>query len=203
MTNTTKPKKKMSRNKKILIGVAILFVIGIFSASNDDDEKQSKKASEPTIEYPKNEIALIEASQKAMDKAKRAANDMQKGSALSERSNTICATLGSLYVQDWIGTISKIDSNSDGYGVLSIKLDKNISVKTWNNALSDTFHKTLIRPETPLFDTVANLKRGQKVKFSGTFFKDDKTCIYESSISLDGKLKQPEYIFRFSNVDPL
>lgn len=196
-------KPKMSLTKKVLIAFAVLVVIAAFAGRNGESKKQSEKAPEPAIEYPENETALIDASKKAMDKAKKAENDMQKGSALNERNNAICSSIGSFTVTDWVGTISKIDSNSDGYGVLKIELAKNIYVQTWNNSLSDTFDHTLIKPSTTLFETVSNLKKGQKVKFSGKFFKDDDTCISEGSLSLDGKLKEPEYIFRFSQVTPL
>lgn len=105
--------------------------------------------------------------------------------------------------KDWVGTIKKIDSNSDGYAVLEIEIARNIYVRTLNNALSDKFHKTLLKPDTPLFDKVANMKKGQQVKFSGKFFKDNETCIFDSSLSLDVKLTEPKYIFRFSDVNPL
>ena len=187
-------KPKMSLTKKVLIAFAVLVVIAAFAGRNGESKKQSEKAPEPAIEYPENETALIEASKKAMNKAKKAEN---------ERNNAICSSIGSFTVTDWVGTISKIDSNSDGYGVLKIELAKNIYVQTWNNSLSDTFDHTLIKPSTTLFETVSNLKKGQKVKFSGKFFKDDDTCISEGSLSLDGKLKEPEYIFRFSQVTPL
>lgn len=201
MTNVTSPKKKNSKTKKILIAAVIFIVfVAIFGHSNNDDT--DKKAT-PEIQYPQEQTTLIQASKIAMDKAIKADNDMQKGSALRERSKAICNGITNLSVKDWVGTIKKIDSNSDGYGVLEIEIARKIYVKTWNNAISDTFHKTLLQPDTPLFDKVANMKKGQKVKFSGNFFKDNETCIYESSLSLDGKLTEPEYIFRFSDVNPL
>jgi len=107
-----------------------------------------------------------------------------------------------LSFKDWVGTIKKIDSNSDGYAVLKIEIARKVYVKTLNNTLSDIFHKTLLKPNTPLFDKVANMKKGQKVKFLVIYLKI-KNCIFESSLSLDVKLTKPNYIFRFSDVNPL
>lgn len=191
-------KPKMSTKRKILIAVGVIFVILAFVSTNNDQNDPLA-----SLEYPQNQAAIVEASKTAMEKAKKAENDMQKGSALNERNKTICANLGSLSVDNWVGIISKIDSNSDGFGVLEIQIAKNIFVKTWNNSLSDSFHDTLIKPSTALFETVSNLKKGQKVKFSGNLFKDSSTCIVEASLSLDGKLKEPEYIFKFSQVTPI
>lgn len=197
MTDATK--KKMSLSKKIIIAGVGFLVLAIFAGNSSE----SKKESEPEIQYPANQTVLIDASLLAIDKAKKADNDMQKGNALRERNKKICANMGPLTVEDWIGTVSKIDSNSDGLGILKIEIAKNVYVETWNNAISDSFHNTLIQPSTPLFDAVANLKKGQKVKFSGQFFDDSDTCIYESSLTLDGKVKEPEFIFKFSKVSPL
>lgn len=189
----------MTKGKKILI--AAIIIIGVLYIMGRNGNKKDDTFS--TLQYPQNQIALINATVDAMSKSKKADNDMQKGNALRERSNAICSTIGSLFVKDWVGIISNIDSNSDGYGILSVEINNDISLKTWNNSVSDTFDNTLIRPGTKLFNTVSNLKRGQVIKFSGTFFADDQTCINESSLSLDGKLKEPEFIFRFSKVTPL
>lgn len=195
-------KKKISLTQKIVIAAVVLVVLlalAIFAGNNSE----SKKESEPEIQYPANQTVLINASLLAIDKAKKADNDMQIGSALRERSKTICANMGPLAVEDWIGKVSEIGSNSDGLGILKIEIAKNVYLKTWNNWLSDSDHKTLIQPATPLFDAVANLKKGQKVKFSGNFFKDRNICIYESSLTLDSKVKEPEFIFKFTKVSPL
>ena len=201
MTNVTTQKKKSFKIKMILIAAIIFIVfVAIFGYCNKDD---TEKKATPEIQYPQDQTTLIEASKTAMDKAIKANNDMQKDSALRERSEAICDGITNLSVKDWIGTIEKIDLHSDGYAVLEIEIARNIYVKTLNNALSDKFHKTLLKPDTPLFDKVANMKKGQQVKFSGKFFKDNETCIFDSSLSFDVKLTEPKYIFRFSDVNPL
>lgn len=205
MSNAPQPKKKMSMMNKILIFFIILIVFILFITRNEKhpQQQQQQQQQTPTIQYPQNETAFIDINNKAIEQAKKAENDMQKGGALSERNKNICATLTKLTVVDWIGEIKSINSNSDGHGVLEITIAPNIIIKTWNNAISDTFNQTLIQPSTPLFDTVSKLKKGQKVKFSGNFFKEEGTCILESSLRLDGKLKKPEYIFKFTQVTPL
>lgn len=107
----------------------------------------------------------------------------------------------SLAANDWIGTVEKVDSNSDGKGVLKIAIAEDISVRTWNNALSDMGSETLIEPGSPVFEAASAMKRGQRVAFSGTFFRgSDGDCLAESSLSLRGKLEEPEFIFRFSAI---
>ena len=103
---------------------------------------------------------------------------------------------------DWAG--QEIGANSDGKGVLAIAISKRITVKTWNNDFSDLMHHTLMQPGSPLFNTASGLKVGQKVKFSGTFFKGvSGDCLYESSLRLQSKVEDPEFIFRFSSITPM
>ena len=104
----------------------------------------------------------------------------------------------------WIGQVREIGANSDGKGVLAIAISKRITVKTWNNDFSDLMHHTLMQPGSPLFNTASGLKVGQKVKFSGTFFKGvSGDCLYESSLRLQSKVEDPEFIFRFSSITPM
>jgi hypothetical protein len=84
--------------------------------------------------------------------------------------------------------------------VLSIRIAKGISAKTWNNAISDFETKTLIDPESAVFKEAIALKKGQKVTFDGQFFRGWTDCIQEGSLTLKGSLTQPEFIFRFSNI---
>lgn len=97
-------------------------------------------------------------------------------------------------------------ANGDGKGVLEIEIAPDAYVKTWNNAFSDTFDKTLFDPSNPVFAAASQLANGQSVVFSGTFLKASGSssgeCVNESSITLDGKIKEPEFIFRFSAIAP-
>ena len=108
-----------------------------------------------------------------------------------------------LEVNDWVGKVVDVNSNSDGLGVLQIEIAPDVSVQTWNNALSDIRDKTLIQPDSPLFQAASGLKRGQLIKFSGRFVRDDESGLGEQSLSLRGKLEEPEFTFKFASVTKL
>jgi hypothetical protein len=118
------------------------------------------------------------------------------------RAKEICAKLKDFFVSGWIGEVETQSSNSDGLGVLSIRIADGISIKTWNNKISDFEDKTLIEPEDAVFKQAVALTKGQKVTFGGQFFRDPTDCIRESSLTLKGSLTQPEFIFRFSSLAP-
>jgi hypothetical protein len=155
----------------------------------------------PTM--PQVEGLLIAAVERARAAYAAGANDMARGAARPARAREICAVLANPRIAAWVGTVETLSSNSDGLGVLSIQIAEGISIKTWNNALSDTAYQTLIDPGSPIFKVAVTLKEGQSVTFGGQFFPDKTDCFKESSLTLKGSLTQPAFIFRFSNIAPI
>jgi hypothetical protein len=103
----------------------------------------------------------------------------------------------------WVGKISQLSSNGDGKGVLSIEVAPNVHVSTWNNALSDIGSQTLIDPSSSLFKNLANMKRGDVVRFSGRFASSDVDCVREQSVTLAGSMTDPSFTMRFTSVNKL
>jgi len=116
----------------------------------------------------------------------------------------VCETLKSRKVKDWVGKVYKLSTNSEGRGVLSVELEGDIWVSTWDIALFDIGSDTLIDPASELFSRLSSLSEGDTVVFSGSFFKDgqDLDCFEEKSAMMDFSMSQPEFIFAFSDVRP-
>jgi len=152
---------------------------------------------------PGDEQKFIEAVEKGQKESKGVENDMARGGILKTRNDSLCASISSVYVNDWTGWVESIDSNSDGKGVLSVEVTRNATVETWNNDLSDIGSNTLLEPGSELFTTASALKEGQEVKFSGHFITERKSCIGEQSMGLRGKLEDPEFTFKFSSIEKL
>jgi hypothetical protein len=115
----------------------------------------------PTM--PEAEKLLIAAVEKARAAYAADANEMAQGAARPARAKEICAALKDLGVSNWLGEVETLSSNSDGLGVLSVRIANGISIKTWNNTISDVENRTLIDPETAVFKRAAILTKGQKV----------------------------------------
>jgi hypothetical protein len=200
--------------KKILKIVGVLFLLGVAanalkgfdsSKSVKKNDGQATEAQVQPVVLPNDQTAFIQIVQKAQKANFTAENDMQKGGVRANREKELCSTLASLSVTDWVGDVYEVTSNSDGKGVLTVTIAPDVYIKTWNNAVSDVLHNTLIEPNALLFNQASQLKEGQKVKFSGSFFReteDSVACLSESSLTLNGKISEPEFIFRFSDVGP-
>jgi hypothetical protein len=152
---------------------------------------------------PTAEKSVIDAVEQARRDYASASNEMQEGAARPTRARAICAALPDRQARRWIGNVSEVSSNSEGRGVLYIKISSGVQVTTWNNALSDTGDNTLIEPSSSVYRQALSLTIGQGVIFSGQFLRSAVDCIRESSLTLHGSVSEPDFIIRFLQVTPL
>lgn len=158
--------------------------------------------SDPRV-APQAEQALVAAVEAARQQYDAGANDMAKGAARPMRARATCQALGELAARDWVGHIQTLSSNGDGKGVLAISIGSDVILKTWNNDLSDAGDQTMIDPTSSLFAAASSLKEGDLVRFSGSFIPSNTDCVEEGSLTLEGSIDKPEYIFRFSSISAL
>lgn len=203
--------------RNIVIGVVVFVAFMIFVRHRDDSVPSlaSQILGEPAtpmvapapetvpVQLPSDEEALVRIIAGAQQEAGAAENDMQKGGVKHKRDADICALMQRLSVNDWAGTLQKISANSDGRGVVRIALARDITVETWNNDFSDMSDHTLIEPGSALFQAASSMRAGDTVRFSGRFFSGSGgECVKEKSMTLSGKLRDPEFIFQFSSIEP-
>lgn len=179
----------------------------------DEPEQESTPTPEPTPKVkpaspygkqPKDQVRFLSAVTRAQHAAEDADNDLQIGAALSQRNQTICRTIGRGAVRNWVGEVSELDANGEGKAIVGIEIADDVHVATWNNFLSDAVDETLIEAG-PLFDKVLALQEGQIVRFSGTLVEEmgGDPCVNDSRMTLYGKVSDPEFIFRFTDVAPV
>ncbi|MCL2459416.1 MAG: hypothetical protein FWF31_11385, partial [Desulfobulbus sp.] len=92
---------------------------------------------------------------------------------------------------------------SDGKAYIKVQVNPDLTLSTWNNSLSDIEDKTMIVQGTNLFNSLSSMTKGQKIKFSGSFIKDQQDYYKERSMTIDGSMTDPDYVFRFSEVTKL
>ena len=158
-------------------------------------------ATRQADDMPSDQSALIRVVSEARAKYKSAANDMAKGAARVDRKQAICAAISGVVARNWKGKIATLSSNNDGRGVLSIQIGPQVYVHTWNNALSDYGDHTLIDPSSSLYSAAMKMSVGTIVHFDGTFITSNEDCLKDTSITMDGSMTQPEFLFRFDAVE--
>ena len=142
-------------------------------------------------------LSIISEAKAAYDNA---ANGMLKGATRPVRGRKLCEVFPAHEIKDWTGEIYKLSSNNDGHGVVTIKVARNVFVKTYNNDFSDRSYGTLIKLGSPIYQEVSQFNVGQRVRFSGTFFEDSIDCVKEISLSVDGAMTEPEFLIKFTAI---
>jgi len=195
-----------SRRPYIVTAVAVIIGGLIFLSpkeNNTNTTAATAAATSTQIPIPDDQARFIAANDAGRAAYKAGANDMAKGAARPYRAQSLCRPAQIRNVQNWVGKVATLSSNGDGKGVLSVMIGNDVHVKTWNNSLSDIGDQTLIEPTSALFRKAVSLHVGQVIAFSGSFIPNQTDCVRESSMTLDGSMTRPEYIFRFLDVAAL
>lgn len=108
-------------------------------------------------------------------------------------------------MKDWIGVVTQMGTTGDGKAKISVRIpcESRVTVKTWNNAFSDSRDLTLINEESALYSVLMALKREAPIRFSGRLILDTKDTFREASLGERGSMTRPEFIFRFTEITPL
>jgi hypothetical protein len=192
----------------VVLSLAVVISIFAVSVHNSATNSQSTGPSpsfssvpSAPLPMPAAESALIAAVAQARGGYNDGMNELQKSAVRTRRVDLIRSALGdSLDVLNWSGTLDSMNTNGEGKAVLSIKIDENINISTWNNALSDIASNTLIPQTSRLYQVASTMSPGQRVYFSGSFIASPKDFILEKSVTERGSMNSPDFLFRFSSI---
>lgn len=192
-----------SKKAKIIGSVIFssLFLIAVFSNKEGGSGSSSNTAVE--VDIPEQQKQFIAAVNTAAKEYNAAANELKKSAVRKKRIGMIRQALkGSRQIKDWKGIIKNMGTNSDGKAYIEIELlgDRDIEIKTWNNALSDIRSGTLIATNSALFQTISELNNGDEVIFSGVFIASSDDFIRAGALTERGAMVDPEFIARFTNI---
>lgn len=224
MTTQPKPEeipaapKQWYRKKKFMIPFAILvFAVAAGGGSSEDEPKsdsqkvssepakiEESKTPEPTGgeygDYPSSQLKFVQIIEKARDAINDAETDLQESVALRTRDKDLCSALGGRTATNWTGVIGSVGANGEGKAYVTVDIGDNMKVSTWNNSFSDISDNTLIPTSSKFFDNLVSLKKGDPVTFSGTFLRDNNSCLKKGNLTQFFYGIDPKFIFRFSSV---
>lgn len=194
------------------IGLVSFTVIAAFAAPKEQDGQAQQNgaqtkpvnasASKPaTLPLPEKQAALIAALSEHETLFNSATNELQQSAIRDKRRVAILATLGQqLRIEGWSGTLMKLETNSEGKAIITVRIAPDVDLLTWNNSLSDSVHGTMIDKGTPLYGALMNMAVGDKIKVSGNFVSADADGIFENSMTIRGAMTAPEFLFRFDAI---
>lgn len=177
----------------------------------ETEERKKKEANEAArladIQLartpPQKQQALLDAISAGRIAYDAAPNEMAQGGTRPQRASAICAAFQSMSASGWIGRVKRLSSTSDGYGVLSVEIGDQVTVSTGNDIIGFMSSNTLIAPTSNVFQAASGMSEGMWVRFAGTFYPDHPDCLQELSATMYGSMMDPEFVFRFSFIEPL
>ncbi len=205
--------------------VTVVLLIALFGASAGTDSKttdskiantSSAAPSEPAAEpekpvevepvggqygeYPDAQIKFVDTVEKARTAISDAETDLQESVALRSRDKALCGILRNNKATNWTGVIGRVGANGEGKAYVLVDIAEDMKVSTWNNALSDFNDNTLIPTTSSFFDNLVALKKGDPVTFSGTFLSSNNSCLSKKNLTNLFYGRDPDFLFRFSNI---
>jgi hypothetical protein len=185
--------KPVPRRRWVLGGAALLLlvIVAVMVASKHDVARVA----------PADEKAFLKTVQHGQDRVKHG-NAVTLVAARAERGRLLCQLLGPRHqkVHGWVGTIRDIDTRGDNEGVITVSIGHDADLRTGSGDGAEK--RTLLRPGSGVFESVAKLHNGERVVLGGTFVRDHGACVKETSVNPKNGMLTPDFLFLFSDIKP-
>ncbi|MFN3450330.1 MAG: hypothetical protein ACK44F_16650 [Roseococcus sp.] len=180
----------------LLSGLAALWLTGALDRTTD-------ALTRPAA--PPDQQALVAVLHRWAEAYERAENDIARLPMRGARAAEICA-LGLSEARDWTARVAAIHAAGQAAGI-DLALTHRVSAGTANNRASEALapegQRTLIQPGTPLHQTIARLRPGDAVRFSGLLFPDRQDCLRETRLTEGGGMTAPRLALQLIAITPL
>ena len=158
------------------------------------------------IGMPAPEAAFVKITMQARQAWIDAPNDLARNGMRADRAAALCQADPSLTAAGWQGRIVSISPNGfpDYFGKSTAKivigLTDNITVSTPAVPLINN-PAAMVEAGSPIYQTAATLRAGQRVLFNGVFFSGA-DCMEETSFLVSGGMTDPEFKIRLTALAP-
>ncbi|RDJ11098.1 hypothetical protein [Rhizobium grahamii] len=193
-------------------GVAVVVILAGIAGQDKSAQDKTRTASQTPLasvspggteqpSLPEQQSRLLAVTAEYSDRFASASNELQQSVLRDERRSALVKALGlQRSVAGWRGKITRLETNTEGKAILSVRLSPNTDIGTWNNALSDIMDGTLIEKGTPLYTALLTMSVGDAVTVSGSFLPSDEDGVKETSLTIRGAMSDPEFLFHFNDI---
>jgi hypothetical protein len=155
---------------------------------------------EPAVRPPQ-QLAFEEFIRSFARRAEEAPNALARQNLRRERAARFL-TDGFGGARDWVGTVSEIAANNRGRAVLLLSLADGSQLMS-NDGRVRLGDAGIIQRGTPIFDTVAGLRIGQRVRFDATFLCVREDCPIDPTTDAAETLATPRFVTHFRRITPI
>lgn len=187
-------------------GVLLLAITLAACSGNNEGANSAAVAAAP--QYPAAQQQFYALNKACEESYGKGQNEIQKSLAFNECNKQRSDFAAQHGISGWTGTIKDI-STDQGADVVTVDIEAEIdgfemTFMTVNNRFSDMNTNSMITPDNPLFNVLAQMKEGQKVTFDATFLQDPegKRGVWEGSMTEQGSMSDPAFNVKFSDIRP-
>ena len=180
--------------RRSLISVTGIAIFGIFllTLASGDNDSQKDLSGIPETQKRFNTIIKQYA-----DRYSGEGNPVEREQILAQRNEKLADTIGSEgKVSQWEGLVRGLSVMDDG---ASVSLDIG-SAELISGHSADTEFKPAIRKRTEIYETLSGLDKGEKVRFSGSFVKENDGGMKNLNWFHEGEATAPEFHFYFTDI---
>jgi hypothetical protein len=169
----------------LFLGVALMLAYQYWRAA----------ARNSTAAMPEDEAAFVNILMQSRAAWLDAPNDLARHGMRAARAAALCKANPGLSANGWTGRMDRVipDAFPDYAGKptarIIITLTSDISISTPSAPLLNT-PSTMVEAGTPIYETSATLRLGQRIRFSGHFVPGA-DCADEESLTLQGGMTSP------------
>jgi hypothetical protein len=135
-------------------------------------------------------------------------NQIRQDEVRTQRGASLCQQVfqNGVSVSSWIGTVKAVRTSSvDGKASLQVDVTDSVTLETDDEGFLLRIlgtDPTLIPKGSVIYNTLADTAIGDKVQFFGSFVRaTNNDCVVEKSVTTQGSLSQPEYLFQFASLN--
>ncbi|MBI4546861.1 MAG: hypothetical protein HY707_02700 [Ignavibacteriae bacterium] len=190
----------------VIIGITFLVIIGLIGIFRGVDQFHEVSQKETSV-FPldeSNQLSFHSIQAGFPRQYEKAKNEIQKSAIFNtcNKARRDFLIKGNYTVVDWIGTITNIKTDQGG-DFAHVEINSNLGgfkVTYMNESLYSIFETTLLKKGTTIYNQVAELTVGQKVRFSGRFIPSEDRGVKEISLTEKGCVDAPEFILSFDEI---
>lgn len=168
--------------RAVVLGV-VLFLSAVSGAA----------AETVTVAMPESQVRFIEVMVDFSARYKAEKNELRATKLVQRRYDALEKIPNSQTFSGWYAQIADMGTSGGAAWVVLKLKEYPFTLKTWNNALSDSRDKTMLKTGTPVYEALSEMDKGAWVQASGSI-------VAEGSMTEKGMMTDPEWVVRFSNI---
>lgn len=164
-------------------------------------EQVQVAATAKTANLPTGQAKFLAVVDEYATRFRAAKNELQESSLRTERNDAMTKVIGlELAIDGWIGKITELGTDSSDKAYIRVSIAPNVELVTFNTSIFDPLG-TMISPGSELYSNLTEMSVGDAIRVSGMFVPHESGGLYEASLTINGAMTEPAFLFYFKSAN--